>query len=85
MYFMTCLLSGRTFFAVLSFYTSVGLELKGWVAVEGNLFKYFSAEMGLLNKRLSFSGKPPRRVQSEEEKQKERVISSVLLCRQEVN
>lgn len=73
MYFMAGPIFDR-FFAILSFSICIGLEFKGWVAVKGNLFKCFSTEMDSLNKRLSFSGKPPRGVKREEEKQKRKTV-----------
>lgn len=57
MYFMAGPVFDRRFSAILSFYICIGLEFKGWVAVEGNLFKCFSTEMNSLNKRLSCHGK----------------------------
>lgn len=65
----------------LSFYICIGLEFKGWVAVEGNLFKCFFDWNGLTKQKAFLPWKTPSGAMSEK-KQKGSLFSSVLLCRQ---
>lgn len=61
----------RISFAVWYIYICIGLEFKGWLAVEGSLLKCFSTEMKSLNRRPSFPGKTlgKQRVRRTDEKE----------------